>query len=69
MHGGLRTNEYMQVCDKADTPIEGLYNIGVMTGGMFSNIYTFNVAGQSLGATCTTFPYLLAKDLVESKKS
>lgn len=69
VHGGLRTNEYMQVCDKADTPIEGLYNIGVMTGGMFSNIYTFNVAGQSLGATCTTFPYLLAKDLVESKKS
>lgn len=64
VHGGLRTDEHMRVCEADDSPIEGLYNIGVMTGDMFSNIYTFSVAGQSLGATCTTFPYLLANELV-----
>ena len=26
--GGLRTNEYLQVCEEDDTPIDGLFNAG-----------------------------------------
>lgn len=66
LFGGLNTNEYMQVCDDQDQPIEGLYNLGSMIGDMYSEVYTFNIAGQNLGATCTTFPYLLARELVEA---
>ncbi|WP_277071279.1 FAD-binding protein [Slackia exigua] len=65
--GGLRTNVDMQVCDKDDKPIEGLYNVGVMVGDMYANTYNFCICGHNLSATCTTFPYLLAKDLADMK--
>jgi succinate dehydrogenase/fumarate reductase flavoprotein subunit len=61
--GGLRTNVDMQVLDEEDTPIEGLYNVGVMTGDMYGNCYNFSIPGHNLGATCNTFPYLLGREL------
>ncbi|HBT95688.1 MAG TPA: hypothetical protein DEB24_06230 [Coriobacteriia bacterium] len=61
--GGLRTNANMQVCDENDEPIEGLYNVGIMTGDMYGNIYNFSIPGHNLGACCNTFPYLLGKEL------
>ncbi len=63
--GGLRTDEDMRVLDADDKPIEGLYNIGVMVGDMYATTYNFCICGHNLSATCTTFPYLLAKDLSE----
>ena len=63
--GGLRTNDKMQVCAEDDTPIEGLYNVGIMTGDFYANSYSFVVFGQNLGSTCLVFPYMLGKDLAE----
>ncbi len=61
--GGLSTNANMQVLDADDTPIEGLYNVGIMVGDMYGNCYNFSIPGHNLGATCNTFPYLLGKEL------
>ena len=63
--GGLRTNDNMQVCDENDTPIEGLYNTGIMTGDFYANTYNFVMPGQNLGAVCGTLSYLLGRDLAE----
>ena len=63
--GGLRTNDKMQVCDKDDQPIEGLYNTGIMTGDFYANSYNFVMPGQNLGAVCGTLSYLLGRDLAE----
>ena len=60
--GGLRTNE-KQVCEEDDTPIEGLYNTGIMTGDFYANTYNFVMPGQNLGAVCGTLSYLLGRDL------
>ncbi len=65
--GGLRTSKYMEVCDEDDTPIPGLYNIGVMVGDTYANIYTFSICGQNLGMNCITFGYLLGKQLATGK--
>jgi succinate dehydrogenase/fumarate reductase flavoprotein subunit len=64
--GGLRTNVDMQVCDENDNPIEGLYNVGIMTGDMYGNIYNFSIPGHNLGACCCTFPYLLGRELAKA---
>lgn len=61
--GGLRTNEDNQVCAEDDSPIDGLYNVGIMTGDFYANSYTFVLFGQNLGSTCLTLPYLLGRDL------
>jgi len=63
--GGLRTNEYMQVCDENDNPIPGLFNVGAMVGDYYTNTYTFLVAGSNLGSNCLTFGYLTGKALAE----
>lgn len=63
--GGLRTNEYMQVCDESDQPLEGLYNTGIMTGDFYANTYNFVQPGQNLGAVCCTLSYLLGRDLAK----
>lgn len=63
--GGLRTNDKMQVCAEDDTPIEGLYNTGIMTGDFYSNTYNFVMPGQNLGAVCGTLSYLLGRDLAK----
>jgi succinate dehydrogenase/fumarate reductase flavoprotein subunit len=65
--GGLRTSKYMEVCDENDSPIPGLYNIGVMVGDTYANIYTFSICGQNLGMNCITFGYLLGKQLATGK--
>ncbi|MDR2105844.1 MAG: FAD-dependent oxidoreductase [Coriobacteriales bacterium] len=63
--GGLRTNADMQVCTEDDTPIEGLYNTGIMTGDFYSTTYNFVVFGQNLGGVCCTLSYLLGRDLAK----
>ena len=61
--GGLRTDEHMRVCDADDQPIEGLYNVGIMTGDFYSGCYSFAVFGQNLGCCCLTLPWLLGQEL------
>lgn len=63
--GGLRTSANCEVCDAANKPIPGLYNVGCMMGDMFGTFYNFRVPGVSIGSTCITFPYLLGKELAE----
>ncbi|MCB7059472.1 FAD-binding protein, partial [Eggerthella lenta] len=65
--GGLRTNQDMQVCDAADTPIPGLYNIGTMIGDVFAHTYTFQIPGHHLGMNCITFGYLTGKYIAENE--
>ena len=61
--GGLRTDEYMRVCDADDNPIEGLYNIGIMVGDSYGTMYNFGVEGHNLGMNCITYGYLLGREL------
>jgi succinate dehydrogenase/fumarate reductase flavoprotein subunit len=65
--GGLRTNLKMQVLDKRDQVIPGLYAVGTIVGDMYANIYTFLEPGQNLGANCVTFGYLVGKDIAAEK--
>ncbi|MDR3122390.1 MAG: FAD-binding protein [Treponema sp.] len=65
--GGLRTSEYLQVCEADDTPIEGLYNTGTMIGDFFAGAYNFGFPGQNLGGPCLTLSYLLGKELANGK--
>ena len=65
--GGLRTSPKCEVCDANNKPIEGLYNVGCMMGDFFGTFYNFRVPGESIGATCITFPYLLGKELAEAE--
>ncbi len=61
--GGLRCDEHCQVLDAADEPIEGLYEVGTMIGDFYAGAYNFAFQGQNLGACCTTFPYLVGREL------
>ncbi|MDR2380748.1 MAG: FAD-dependent oxidoreductase [Bifidobacteriaceae bacterium] len=61
--GGLRTNDKMQVCAEDDSPIEGLYNTGIMTGDFYATTYNFVIPGQNMGGVCCTLSYLLGRDL------
>ena len=61
--GGLRTNIKMQVLDKNERVIPGLYAVGTIVGDMYANIYTFLAPGHNLGANCVTFGYLVGKDI------
>lgn len=65
--GGLRTNIDLQVCDEADEPIEGLFNVGSMIGDLYSGTYTFAMEGINYGMACITLPYVLGKDIAEGK--
>jgi fumarate reductase flavoprotein subunit len=64
--GGLRTNIKMQVLDKSDRVIPGLYAVGSIVGDMYSGIYTFMEPGHNLGANCVTFGYLVGKDIARA---
>jgi fumarate reductase flavoprotein subunit len=66
--GGLRTNIRMQVLDKNERGIPGLYAVGTIVGDMYSNIYTFLAPGHNLGATCVTFGYLVGQDIARKGK-
>lgn len=65
--GGLRTNANMQVCDENDEPLPGLYNVGTMVGDFYAGIYTFQLCGVNLGATCLTFGYLTGKYIAKNE--
>jgi succinate dehydrogenase/fumarate reductase flavoprotein subunit len=67
MVGGLRTDDKMRVCDESDTPIPGLFNVGVMVGDVFANTYNFAIPGHSYGGNCLTFGRRLGYDLAEDK--
>jgi fumarate reductase flavoprotein subunit len=45
--GGIKINEHMQVLDKQDTPIPGLYAAGVDTGGWESETYCSRISGHA----------------------
>jgi succinate dehydrogenase/fumarate reductase flavoprotein subunit len=66
--GGLRTNIKMQVLDKNEKVIPGLYAVGTIVGDMYANIYTFLAPGHNLGANCVTFGYLVGKDIAREGK-
>jgi succinate dehydrogenase/fumarate reductase flavoprotein subunit len=65
--GGLRTNVNMQVCDEADEPLPGLYNVGTMVGDVFYGNYSFMVCGANYGMNCITFGYLTGKHIAENE--
>ncbi len=65
--GGLRTNIKMQVLDKSEKVIPGLYAVGTIAGDMYSGIYTFMEPGHNLGANCVTFGYLVGKEIAKAK--
>jgi succinate dehydrogenase/fumarate reductase flavoprotein subunit len=65
--GGLRTNIKMQVLDKSEKVIPGLYAVGTIVGDMYSGIYTFMEPGHNLGANCVTFGYLVGKEIAQEK--
>jgi len=64
--GGLRTNSMMQVLDKNDQVIPGLYAVGTIVGDMYSNLYTFLEPGHNLGAACVTFGYLVGRHIAKT---
>jgi len=45
--GGIKINEHMEVLDKKDNPIPGLYAAGVDTGGWISDTYCVTVPGTA----------------------
>ena len=47
--GGIKINELMEVLDKQDNPIPGLYAAGVDTGGWESDDYCDLLSGSALG--------------------
>jgi uncharacterized protein with FMN-binding domain len=63
--GGLRTNEYLQVCQADDSPIEGLFNTGIMVGDYYAGTYNFVMPGQNLGGVCNCLSYVLGKRLAD----
>ncbi|MGI6106171.1 MAG: FAD-dependent oxidoreductase [Raoultibacter sp.] len=65
--GGLRTNLGLQVCNDADEPIPGLFNVGSMIGDLYSGTYTFAMEGINYGMACITLPYVLGKELGSGK--
>lgn len=67
--GGLRTDDYMRVCEEDDTPIEGLFNVGTMVGDYYGNIYNFLVEGNNLGACCLTFGHMTGRGLADGTLS
>ena len=61
--GGLNTDIQMHVCDANNDPIPGLYGVGTVVGDMYGDVYDYKVPGINLGGACTTFGYLLGKNL------
>ena len=53
-HGGIKVNHHMEVLDKQDTPIPGLYAAGVETGGTDSDTYDSHLTGHSFGFTVSS---------------
>ena len=47
--GGIKINEHMEVLDKQDNPIPGVYAAGVDTGGWVSETYFIKLSGFAFG--------------------
>jgi fumarate reductase flavoprotein subunit len=47
--GGIKVNEHMEVLDKQDNPIPGLYAAGVDTGGWVTETYCGVLTGNAFG--------------------
>lgn len=47
--GGIKINEHMEVVDKEDEPIPGLYAVGNDAGGWESDTYDADLSGTTLG--------------------
>ena len=47
--GGIKINEKMEVIDRRDNPIPGLYGAGVDTGGWMSETYFIKLSGFAFG--------------------
>ena len=47
--GGIKIDEHMEVLDKQDRPIPGLYAAGVDTGGWVSETYFIKLSGYAFG--------------------
>lgn len=60
--GGLLVNTDSQVLDADDKPINGLYAVGNVAGGLYGVDYPLVILGNSHGR-CITFGYLLGKHL------
>ena len=43
--------------------VAGLYGVGTVVGDMYGDVYDYHVPGINLGGPCTTFGYLLGKNL------
>jgi succinate dehydrogenase/fumarate reductase flavoprotein subunit len=67
--GGLRTDDHMRVCDENDTPIPGLFNVGVMVGDVFANTYNFSIPGHCYGGNSLTFGRRLGIELADGLDS
>jgi fumarate reductase flavoprotein subunit len=50
-HGGIKINHHMEVLDKQENPIPGLFAAGVDAGGTDSDTYNVNLPGHSFGFT------------------
>ncbi len=53
-HGGIKINVRMEVLDKNQKPICGLYAAGVDTGGIDADTYNFGLPGHSFGFALNT---------------
>ncbi|BAK45399.1 FAD-dependent oxidoreductase [Eggerthella sp. YY7918] len=60
--GGLLINTNSQVLNEDDKPIEGLYAVGNVSGGLYAVDYPLVIPGNSHGRA-VTFGYLLGKEL------
>ncbi|MBN1625553.1 MAG: FAD-binding protein, partial [Deltaproteobacteria bacterium] len=47
--GGIKINHHMEVLDKDDRPIGGLYAVGNDAGGAQGDTYNFGLPGSSFG--------------------
>lgn len=62
--GGLKINEEMQVLDKKNKPIPGLYAAGNNSGNYYANDYCVTMMGNSHGRAYT-FGYLAGKNILK----
>ncbi len=62
--GGLQVNEFSQVLNTANQPIEGLYAIGNTSGSMFYGTYPHSLNCLS-HTRCVVFGYNVGKFLAE----